>query len=182
MVLNDLCCAVFTTRDANVSVWAPYMAIAKLDDKTGMAHLKLNNELRPYLLGLRSRYRQLQRSVLKLRSARSMLLYMYARKFIGLMRSEHRVPIDDLKSALLMDSEMDWATFRGDHLQPAIHEINRKTEIKIDYYAERGASRKRGGIAAVAFRVAERKEAGESDKETGKVLLIQPRKAAGATA
>lgn len=175
-MLWDLSSAVFIYRDQSEFVSVPYMAIAKLDHETGIAHLKLNSQLRPYLLRLKDRYRQLHRSVLTLGSARSMLLYMFARKFIGLVRPEHRVPIDELKSALLVDEEMDWATFRKDYLQPATDEINRKTEIKIDYSAERGARRKRGGVAAVAFRVAEHKAVDEVNKEMGKVLLIQPRR------
>jgi hypothetical protein len=165
--------------DEGCFVTAPFMAISKLDETGTSVLLQLNKKLEPYLLNLRE-YRQLNRCVLELQSVRAMLLYIFARKYIGLRwKRRPRIPLADLLSIMQVRKRMPWALFRRDHLEAAIDEINRKTEVKISYSAERGGrvDRKRGEVEAVFFEMDERKVADGANKEMGKVLLIPPRKA-----
>lgn len=183
-LLQELSSVVFTYRGEGEFMAAPFMAISKID-QAGIACLKLNRELKPYLLRLESRYRQLHRSVLKLRSPYSMLLYVYLRRFIGLDRLRQPVSVRDLLSAMRVDDKMPWAAFRKDYLQPAIDEITDKTELQIKYFPERGGrlDRKRGEVATVMFEVIERNQAVEADKETKSIEapVIRPRSPVGVT-
>jgi len=175
-LLDNLSSVVFTYRGAEGTAWVPCMAISKLDHGADIARLKLNAELEPYLLDLRS-YRRLHRSVFKLRSPSAVLLYVYLRRFIGLKQRRHRVPFAALTKVMWVDK--GWHVFRRDNLQPAIAEINRETELKVDYSPERGGHRKRGEVEAVIFELSEK----DGSKELDKLLenkepdtLIRPRK------
>lgn len=130
---------------------------ADFDHKTGMAYFKLSDEVAPYFINLRRKYRQLTRKALKLRSKRSMLLYLHARKYVGLRRPEHNVPLSALHHAMQVSDEIDWAAFNKDILKPAVEEVNRKTEIHIAYNPERFAGRQRGAVNRVTLRVTERR-------------------------
>src|SRR5258708_28481304 len=176
-LLRDMISVDFSCRTDEVCfVTAPVMAISKLDETGTSFRLHINEKLEPYLLNLRE-YRQLHRSVLALKSVRAMLLYILARKYIGLRwKPRPRIPLADLLSVMQVDKRTPWALFRRDHLEPAIDEITRKTELKIRYSAERGGrvDRKRGEVEAGVFGAAERKGAGWGNKEIGEGRLIPP--------
>jgi hypothetical protein len=169
-LLTEVASTILIVRDESHFAAIPVTAVAQVDHETGVVQLKLNRELEPYLLDLRSKYRKLKPSVLGLRSSRVMLLYIFLRRYIGLNQPTHHVSTKDLLVAMQVRNDMPWAEFRKDCLQPAVDDINRKTELHVEYAAERGGrtDRKRGEVAAVVFKVSERKLSGEVDSEPGK--------------
>jgi Initiator Replication protein len=180
-LLKEVASAILIVRKESTFAAIPVTALAHLDHETGITRLKLNTELEPYLLDLKNRFRKLHPAVLDLQSVRAVLLYIFLRRFIGLLKRRHRVPLGDLLGAMQVRVDIPWAEFRKGHLQPSINEINGKTEINVTCAPERGGrtDRKRGEVEAVIFEVAERKGAA-ADKEAS-VLLIPPRKAPGVT-
>jgi len=185
-LLQSLNSVDFTCRsDTGRFVTAPFMGISELDESGTTACLQLNDNLEPYLLNLQKNYRQLLPSVLELQSVRSMLLYILARRYINL-RWLHRprVPFAELLSAMQVREQTPWAAFHKDYLKPAVAEINRRTELRIEYCPERGGHRKRGEIETVRFEVAEKVGRKSVDAEQAVAgadqgackVLIEPRK------
>lgn len=128
---------------------------AELDTATGDVRLRLNPKLRPCLLNL-ARFRKLYPSVLKLQTPAAIHLYQHLRRFIGLRNPRHAVPMKDLQRA--MQSSAPWKDFRRKHLDPAIKDINKHTELTVTYEVRRREGRKRGEIEFLVFTLSERKQ------------------------
>jgi hypothetical protein len=170
--------------DTGFFVTAPFMGLSKLDESGTTACLQLNDKLEPYLLDLQKNYRQLNHSVLELQSVRSMLLYIFVRKFIGLRWVRARALFSELLSVMQVNEQMAWATFHKDYLKPAVAEINLRTELRLVCLPERAGHRKRGGVEAVKFEVTEKAEREQADPDHRTAAgdqgtrrpLIEPRK------
>lgn len=157
-LLHEVASIVFTIRKDKKFAAIPVTAIAELDEDSGLIRLKLNKELQPYLLDLQRDYRKLHRRALQLRSPRTLLLYQLLRRFVGLDHPRHRVSMVDLQRAM-QSKRVPWKEFRRFHLDPAIKDINRRTEVGVSYRVKRrGAQpdRKRGEVEALIFNVRER--------------------------
>jgi hypothetical protein len=154
-LLKEVAGIVFTIQKTGVFAAMPVTAIAKLEKASGAITLKLNPELQPYLLDLDD-YRKLYPSMLKLRSSRTMLLYLLLRRFVGLRNPHHSVPLKDLQR--IMQSAVPWKELRRSYLDPAIKDINQRTELAVSYKLKRpeGVYRKRGEVEALVFEVRER--------------------------
>ncbi len=158
-LLNEIASTVLTVRDGSKTFWIPAMAVAWLDDETGVISLQLNEKLKPYLLRLDT-YRELYPPMLQLRSPRAVLLYMLLRKCVGrkAAKNEHRVTYQDL-CRVIQARKMDWWKFEPDILEPAIKDINKTTELRVRYKPVRQGrtDRKRGKVDSVMFTVRQRK-------------------------
>ncbi len=160
-LLAEVAGVVFTVRSDDRFAAIPALAIAEFKPGIGIIRLRLNPELRNYFLNL-SDYRTLNRKVFRLRSARGVLLYMRLRRFVGrrYQKPTGAIPVKDLCQELRSPQGQPWSDFRKDALDPALADINKRTELSVTYQPIRGGrlDRKRGEVDAVLFNVRERKQ------------------------
>lgn len=135
-----------------------WMGVAEHEHITGAFKLKLSDELKPYILGLRAQFvTQYIQSVLRLRSRYSVLLYGLARGFLGYYEKEqHLVLLDQLIGALHLPlnhpAAREWRFLDRDILRLAQAEIHERTELRFQYRPIRARPcAKRGPVLSVAF-------------------------------
>ena len=127
----------FQLDEHTISI-ARWLQTAKIADN-GSAILKLDDQLAPYLLRLTRKDSKAIYSlstIVNLKSKYSVMLYELLMSWAGSL-GVNGTPAEFLE--YFGKPNMTWWQFNGRYLQPAIREINEKSNIRVHY-----ASRKRG--------------------------------------
>lgn len=123
--------------------WIGDAVIVPLSDTV---YIKFNENLQPYLFDLKEKYTQYRlQNVLVFRGKYSIRLYEILRSYTTQkalddeLEAETDINVSDLRYLLAVDSYPRWADFKRFVIEPAVNEINEKSEeIHVDYYPMKG--------------------------------------------
>ena len=108
---------------------------ARTNKKSGIAHIRLDEDLVPYLFDLKEKFTQYQLyNVLGMKSSFSVRLYELLKSYE--IRKTKTFDLDDLKHILMVEdvkSYKDFSLFRKKVLEQAQKEINELTDINIEF-------------------------------------------------
>lgn len=122
-------------RNEDSELLVSWLGFAEMHPKSGTVDLSLDPALKPYLLNLQSRFTQFQiEKVLSLKSKYSPRLYEILKSYLH----ENEKVLDFKKLLYLLDFPEDstykeYKYLNRDILKPSIAEINRKTDIFVEY-------------------------------------------------
>lgn len=122
-------------RNEDSELLVSWLGFAEMHPKSGTVDLSLDPALKPYLLNLQSRFTQFQiEKVLSLKSKYSPRLYEILKSYLH----ESEKVLDFKKLLYLLDFPEDstykeYKYLNRDILKPSIAEINRKTDIFVEY-------------------------------------------------
>lgn len=125
---------VITLKQGNKLIQVSWLSSAVYHEKEGWVELKFAPELKPYLLKLKRCFTQYQLSeMLKLRSKYAFRLYELCKK--NELLGTYTYKIEDLRDMLgVGKGELkQWIHLKQYCLEPAIKEINQKTDLKVSY-------------------------------------------------
>ena len=113
-------------------------------------YIKFNENLQPYLFDLREKYTQYKlQNVLVFRGKYAIRLYELLRSYTTQHaideghEKEANILVSDLRYMLAVDSYPRWADFKRFIIDPAVKEINeRSEEIHVDYFPMRGEGKR----------------------------------------
>jgi len=137
-VTRNLISRVLTIKRGNELIQVAWLSSAKYHETEGWVELKFAPELKPYLLKLKECFTQYQLGeILKLRSKYAFRLYELCKK--NELLGKYTYEIEELREVLgVGKGELKaWKDFRRFCLEPAIREINQKTDLQISYKAEK---------------------------------------------
>lgn len=123
--------------------WIGDVVIVPLNDTV---YIKFNENLQPYLFDLREKYTQYKlQNVLVFRGKYAIRMYEILRSYTTQKaieddeEKEIDIPLEQLRYLLSVDSYPRWADFKRFVIDPAIKEINeRSEELHIEYYPMKG--------------------------------------------
>ena len=130
---------------ANKSWWIPvnnnkeilfrWIDKATIEKGSGIVKIKLHDNLKPYLLDLRSNFTKYELiNVLTLRGKYAIRLYELFKSY--LWQGHWEIAVEDLKSLLnVADKYKQFKEFKRSLLTPAIEEINKYTDLEIQFEA-----------------------------------------------
>jgi plasmid replication initiation protein len=128
-----------------------WLAKVNTNKKSGIAHIRLDEDLVPYLFDLGQRFTQYQLyNILAMKSAFSVRVYELMKSYAH--QGSHTFEIDELKRLLMVEnvkSYKNFKDFRKYVLEIAQREINELTDINI-YYEPINKGKK---VAKVEFRI-----------------------------
>lgn len=122
-------------RNDDSELLVSWLGFVEMHPKSGTVDLSLDPVLKPYLLNLQSRFTQFQlEKVLSLKSKYSPRLYEILKSYLH----ENEKVLDFKKLLYLLDfpedsSYKEYKYLNRDILKPSIAEINRKTDIFVEY-------------------------------------------------
>lgn len=112
-----------------------WLSKARTNKKSGIAHIKLDEDLIPYLFELGQRFTQYQLyNILAMKSAFSVRLYELLKSYA--FQKEKTFELDELKKLLSVEnvaSYKDFSLFRKKVLEKAAEEIRELTDLNIDF-------------------------------------------------
>lgn len=123
------------TEDAEITVsWIDKAYIYK---KSGQVKIRLDEDLKPYLISLRDNYTQFPLSaVLQMRSKYGIALYQLLKSY--LFKSKViSFNIEDLKEILDCSSYNNFTNFKKKVLEPALNDINTCSELNVSVSYEK---------------------------------------------
>ena len=126
----------------------------ELDEDTDTVYIRLDSDLMPYLLQLRSNFTEYELlNILALRSKYSVRLYELLKSYLHV--GQHDIAIEHLKDYLrIIDGYEQTKYFNRDVVVPAVAEINDYTDIEVEYrYIKKGKN-----ISGYRFAIAEQAE------------------------
>ena len=107
----------------------------KTNKRSGIAHIKLDEDLAPYLFDLKQQFTQYQLyNVLGMKSAFSVRIYELMKSYS--FRHTITIELDELKRLLMVEnvkSYVNYKDFRVKVLEKAQTEINELTDINIEF-------------------------------------------------
>lgn len=109
---------------------------AKILTKSGKIQLKLDKDMKPFLLHLKSNFTQYELIwTLKFKSKYSIRLYEYIKSihYNDLDAYQKEVPLDRLRQVMDADSYPAFCDFHARALRPAVKEINQYSDKTLDY-------------------------------------------------
>lgn len=123
--------------------WIGDVMIVPLNDTV---YIKFNENLQPYLFDLREKYTQYRlQNVLVFRGKYAIRMYELLRSYTTQraidedQEKEVNISVNDLRYLLAVDSYPRWADFKRFIIDPAIREINeRSEELHIEYFPMKG--------------------------------------------
>lgn len=128
---------------ANKSWWIPlgdkkeilfrWIDKASIEKGSGIIKIKLHDNLKPYLLDIRSNFTKYELiNVLALKGKYAIRLYELFKSY--LWQGHWEISVDELKNLLnIADKYKQFKEFKRSLLKPAIDEINKFTDLQIDY-------------------------------------------------
>lgn len=137
---------------------------AQIDEDSGLIEIRLDNDIKPFLLNLKENYTQYEMIfTLRFKSKYSIRLYELIKSvhYHEEMEYRKRYPVDELKRLLDAETYQQYRDFKRRVLTPCIKEINEHSDKNITF-EEVGRGRK---ILAVEFIV--------SSKDTMEVIHIR---------
>lgn len=175
-VTRSLTTRGLTLREGNKEIQLTWLCAATYHKKEGYVELQFHPYLKPYLLHLRDCFTQYQLGeILKLRSKYAFRLYELCKK--NELLGKYKYEIEQLRELLgVVKGELKlWADFRRRCLEPAIKEINKKTDLKIKYSTEKLGRRIKWIILNINKK--ENKEnIKEIDNNINKLIKLIPKK------
>jgi plasmid replication initiation protein len=120
-----------TLADGTESI-VSWIAKSRMSRKTGLIEIKLDEDLAPYLLGLKRDYTTYElQNIFNLSSSFSIRLYELLRSYGNLKEKE--IPLEEIKLCLNATAKSweTYADFKRGVLDKAIKEINKKTDLNI---------------------------------------------------
>lgn len=125
-------------EDLNEKSWEIFSYVDKAQYKNGSLFIKLHNDLAPYLLNLYKNYTPLQLGIiLRLKGSYTLTIYEWLKKWskigtkeISVYDFREKLGIHDLKSY------DNFAELKRRILEPAINEINTKSDLTFTYEAK----------------------------------------------
>ena len=134
-VVEDLMSKVVEIPSKNNGwVMTHWVSRAEYIDGSGTIKLRFAPDLKPYLLQLKTAFTSYKLSnILSLKSGYSIRLYELMKKWQHLGRWEY--PIQDLKEKIGIEANTykQYGHFKSRVLQPSITELNKKTDLTIDF-------------------------------------------------
>lgn len=122
---------------------------AVFDDETDTVKLDFSKYLVPYLYNLQTLYTQFSlENVLAMKSKYSIRLYEYL-KSVKNLGYKHLISLDELKSRMGAENYDLYKDFRVRALTPALEEINKYTDLEVDYQERKTGKR----ITAIEFKI-----------------------------
>lgn len=128
---------------ANKSWWIPvnnnkeilfrWIDKASIEKGSGIIRIKLHDNLKPYLLDIRSNFTKYELiNVLTLKGKYAIRLYELFKSY--LWQGHWEISVDDLKSLLnVADKYKQFKEFKRSLLIPAIEEINKYTDLEVGF-------------------------------------------------
>lgn len=133
--LSDRSMWITFDSNPNEEVLCRWLSKAKTNKKSGIVHIKLDEDLVPYMYELKEKFTQYQLfNILAMKSAFSVRIYELLKSYAYLKSKVF--DIDDLKHLLMVDnikSYENFKDFRRKVLEVAEREINELTDINISY-------------------------------------------------
>jgi plasmid replication initiation protein len=149
--------SVWVAIDEKQEILIRWINAAVVDKGTGKIRLKLEDNLKPYLLQLKKQFTQYELYyVLAMKSQYSLRLYEILRSY----EHEHKpisIDIDDLKRKLFAENYIRFPDFKRYVLDIAIREINALSDIKVSFETEKESRR----FATIVFSVEIKKDLNE---------------------
>ena len=112
-----------------------WLAKVRTNKRSGIAHIKLDEDLAPYLFDLKQQFTQYQiYNVLGMKSAFSVRIYELMKSYS--FRHTITIELDELKRLLMVEnvkSYVNYKDFRVKVLEKAQTEINELTDINIEF-------------------------------------------------
>ena len=134
-VVEDLMSKVVEIPSKNDGwVMTHWVSRAEYVDGSGTIKLRFAPDLKPYLLQLKTAFTSYKLSnILSLKSGYSIRLYELMKKWQHLGRWEY--PVQDLKEKIGIETNTykQYGHFKSRVLQPSIIELNKKTDLTIDF-------------------------------------------------
>ena len=130
-----------------------FIDTAMIEKGSGIIKIKLHSSLEPYLIGLRENFTKYELiNVLILKSKYSIRLYEILKSY--LWQGSWDVDIDTLRKMLeIGDKYTEFKEFRRRVLVPAVNEINKYTDLELDYKT----IKKGKEVRIIAFKINETK-------------------------
>lgn len=130
--------SIWITRDDGIETLLRFIEKPEIDKKRGVINVRIDNDMKPYLLQLRKNYTTFELLyTLRFKHKASPRLYelLKARHFDDLKPYVYVVPIDDLRVLLNADTPTykQYKYFNKFVLAPALKEINEQTDLTITY-------------------------------------------------
>lgn len=115
--------------------WELFRFVDKAMYKEGFLYIKLHNDLAPFLLNLYKDYTPLQLGIiLSLKGTHTLTIYEWLKKWVKIQKKT--IPLSELKEKLgvhEVKSYDNFADFKKRILEPAIKEINEKSDLYFTY-------------------------------------------------
>lgn len=100
--------------------------------KSGKIKIRLDDDLKPYLLLLRQNYTIYPlHSIIKMKTKYGIMLYELLKSYLYLGKYIE-FPIEELKESLDCGTYANFANFRKRVIEPAVNDINTYSELKVD--------------------------------------------------
>ena len=155
--------------DGNSEVLVRWLSKVRINKRSGLAKIELDNDLIPYLFDLGQRFTQYQlNNILAMKSAFSVRIYELMKSYS--FQKSKTFDIDELKYLLMVENVKSYGNFKDFRiyvLEKAQQEINELTDINI-YYEPIFKGRK---VVKVKFRI-EEKSVFERAKSIAKTNII----------
>ena len=141
---NDVKDAIRQVRNKSMWIKLPngttslvaWIEKARIVEGKGVIQIRLDNDLKPYLLQLKEHYTQYQLIyTLRMKSRYSLRLYELVMSYFHdkLGTNKIRFSVDDLRSLLDAEKYSRYANLHADVIKPAVAEINRYSDLDLTY-------------------------------------------------
>ena len=120
------------TKESGEQTLCHWITKARIDKNNTTVSIRLDEDLKPYLLELRNNYTLLDKSILKMKSAHSQRLYeiLHSYRHLGAFNTT----VSRLKELLFVaDKYPEYKELKRNLLEKAIKEINALGELYIEY-------------------------------------------------
>lgn len=125
-----------------------------IDEKKLAVEIRLDEDLRPYLLQLRENFTVYELGyILVMKSKYSVRLYELLKSYSNLV--EIQLSVAELKERLQTPEYSDYKNFRVRVIDPAVSEINEQTDIHVEYEQHKTGR----AITHLTFRISEKTSA-----------------------
>lgn len=133
--LSDRSMWVTFDENPDEEILCRWLAKVRTNKKSGIAYIKLDEDLAPYLFDLGQKFTQYQLyNILAMKSAFSIRIYELMKSYA--FQKSKTFELDALKRLLMVEdvkSYKDFSLFRTKVLKMAEHEINELTDINISF-------------------------------------------------
>lgn len=122
----------FWIKNGKEEILCRWIAKVKINTETNNAVIRLDNDLKPYLLKLRDNFTIYELDkVLVMRSKYSIRLYEILKSYLYI--GYYAVSVADLKKILNTAEYSEWYNLRRNVIDVAVREINKYTDLQVEY-------------------------------------------------
>lgn len=134
-ILQNLSDKSMWLKQGDEEILVRWLAKVRTNKQKGTVHIKIDEDLVPYLFGLKQQFTQYQLlDILAMKSVYSIRIYELLKSYAGLKKKVFE--LDDLKKKLMVEdisSYNRFPDFRRKVLDVAINEINNLTALNVSY-------------------------------------------------